>query len=183
MSDVTLRRYVLKTNKQSGWAIIVIGSDGYFSAVSDHGNFSYIWGQPGMEFRRFLTEVDPYYFRSKITHCRESEVWDSEATEKNIRKRLDEMVERGHMSAESADMAFEDAEGSIDDAGALWSWASEAGIPEEFCVYEGIAATKPEPWSYAFAQCVLPRFQEMLRAELAAEVPALRQGSAPKEKT
>lgn len=99
MSDVTLRRYVLKSNPQSGWAIIVIGSDGYFSAVSDHGNFSYIWGAPGMEFRRFLTQCDPCYFRSKITHCRESEVWDDEAVEKNIRKRLDEMVEQGYMTA------------------------------------------------------------------------------------
>jgi hypothetical protein len=172
MGDVTLRRYVLKSNEQSGWAIIVTGSDGYFSAVSDHGNFSYIWSAPGMEFRRFLVELDPCYFRSKITHCRESEVWDEDATETNIRKELDEMVSRGLMTQEGADMAFDEAEGNIGSSDALLAWASEASLPEAFNPYEGIAAMRPEPWSLAFATRVLPRFQALLREEIAAEESA-----------
>lgn len=179
MSDVTLRRYVLKTDKQSGWAIIVIGSDGYFSAVSDHGNFSYIWGAPGMEFRKFLTTCDPYYFRSKITHCRESEVWDEDAVEKNIRKELDAMVAAGHMTQRAADIAFDEAEGRVGSGDALWSWAAEVSLPEAFNMYEGIAATKPEPWSQAFATRVLPRFQALLREELAAEVAGQSEGADP----
>lgn len=169
MSDVTLRRYVLKSSKESGWAILVIGSDGYFSAVSDHGNFSYIWSAPGMEFRRFLTRCDPCYFRSKITHCRESEVWDQDQVEKNIRLRLAKMVADGHMSQRAADMAFDEAEGNMGSGDALWSWAGEMSLPDEFCVYEGIAATRPETWSLQFSTRVLPRFQALLREELAAE--------------
>lgn len=122
-----------------------------------------------MEFRRFLAKLDPCYFRSKITHCRESEVWDEDAVEKNIRKELDAMVAAGHMTQDGADLAFDECEGNLGSGDALWSWASEVGLPEEFNLYEGIAATKPEPWSQAFANRVLPRFQALLREELAAE--------------
>jgi hypothetical protein len=182
MSDVTLRRYRLDSNKESGWAIIVIGSDGYFSAVSYHGNFSYIWSQPGREFRQFLTECDPCYFRSKITHCRESEVWDQDQVEKNIRKELATMVAAGHMTQDAADLAFDECEGNMGSGDALWSWAAEVSLPEEFNLYEGIAATMPEPWSHAFATRVLPRFQALLRDELATEAAQVS-SAAPKEKT
>lgn len=169
MSDVILRRYTLRSNAESGWAIIVIGSDGYFSAVSDHGNFAYIWGSPGCEFRKFLTRLDAHYFWTKITHMREATVWDEEATERNIRERLDELVAAGELSKEQADDMFEEAEGNVCDCGSLASWAADNAVPEGFNVYEGIAATKPEGWSWAFATRVLPRFQALLREELAAE--------------
>ena len=35
IAPVTLRRYYLPSEKYEGWALIVIGSDGFFSAV-DH---------------------------------------------------------------------------------------------------------------------------------------------------
>lgn len=178
MSEVTLRRYVLRTTKESGWAILVIGSDGYFSAVSDHGNYAFIWSHPGMEFRRFLTKLEPSYFFSKITHLRESSVWDEDTTEKNIRARLDEMVKQGLMTKEGADDTFEEAEGNIGSGDALWAWASEASLPETFNVYEGIAATKPEPWAWTFATRVLPRFQALLREEIAAEEAAAKSEGA-----
>lgn len=68
MSNATLRRYALPSVKGEGWAIIVIGSDGYFSTVSDWGNYAYLWTHPGCEFRHFLAGLDADYFwgRSRV---------------------------------------------------------------------------------------------------------------------
>lgn len=175
--DVTLRRYRLESNDESGWAIIVLGSDGYFSAVSDHGNYAYIWSAPGMEFRRFLIRIRADYFHSKITHMRESDVWDAEEVEKNIRKRLDELVAAGKVSQRQADSDFEEAEGNLDSLDAVFLWLSECNLPD-FDIHEGISATKKELWSWAFATRVLPRLQALLCAEIEAEEAIAAQAGA-----
>src|SRR4051812_42726931 len=97
MNDVTLRRYSLPSEKGEGWAIVVLGSDGFFSAVSDWGNYAYIWTNPGCEFRKFLTQVDASYFWSKITSGRTTRVFDPEETEKNIDKALWDMMGEGEI--------------------------------------------------------------------------------------
>jgi hypothetical protein len=71
-NDVTLWRYKkVSTKEDPGWAIIVVGSDGYFSACSDYGNYAFIWGYPGCDdFREFLVgaQKDPHYFVGKLSH-------------------------------------------------------------------------------------------------------------------
>ena len=73
MSDVILRRYHFSSIQGEGWATFVIGSDGYFSAVSDYGNYSYYWPHHGCtDFRQFLVRAprDWDYFAKKLNPMR-----------------------------------------------------------------------------------------------------------------
>lgn len=168
--QVTLRRYKLPSEKGEGWALIVIGSDGYFSAVSDWGNYAYIWGAPGCEFRRFLVGLDASYFHSKICHMRESRVFDQEATEKEIAKQLWDLMGDGKIDKVQHDEILESLEGVLDNgAGALWPWVG--GLDVELDVH-CLVHVKPEPASWGFATKILPRFQALLREELAGEAAA-----------
>lgn len=54
-----------------------------------------------------------------------------------------------------------------DESHALVHWANELDF--DFDYYEGIIASKREQDSWGFATKILPRFQAMLRDELAAE--------------
>jgi hypothetical protein len=167
--SVTLRRYALPSVKGEGWAIIVIGSDGYFSTVSDWGNYSYIWTHPGCEFRKFLVGVDAYYFRGKITHGRKAHVWDQERTKKNIGKRLWDLMGDGVIDKVQHDEALSLLDDHIcDEAEGIRRWVDLLDFDfGDLC--EGIWATKAEPQSLGFATHILPRFQQMLRDELAVE--------------
>ena len=168
---VVLRRYKLPSVNHEGWALVVLGSDGFFSAVSDYGNYAYIWGAPGCEFRRFLISCDSHYFWSKIVWGRESRVFDEEQTTKNVSRRLWEMMGEGKIDKPQEEEALERLDrafGGCDDPHhALAEWADDLGF--EFDYIEGIYATKPEPQSWDFATKILPRLKEALRAELAAE--------------
>ncbi len=59
--------YTLKTENDCWLAQIVITDDGMFSAVSDWGNFSFIWGAFGTgSFKDFLISIGIDYFASKM---------------------------------------------------------------------------------------------------------------------
>ena len=79
---VQFRRYVLGPEKGQDWAIFVIGSDGYFSAVSDRGDVAHQWpngGGKGIDFRLFLAGVErewEYFVRKLFPR----ELYDPEAT-------------------------------------------------------------------------------------------------------
>ena len=80
-----LWRYTIPSVNNEGWAIFVIGSDGYFSAVSDYGNYAHIWRCIGCkDFREFLlnAERDCSYFAAKLAP---EKVYDGEQTAENIR--------------------------------------------------------------------------------------------------
>lgn len=67
---VVLRRYAFPSRKGEGWAIVVLGSDGYFSTVSDYGNYAFIWSHTGYaDFREFVIRIanDTGYVCSKIS--------------------------------------------------------------------------------------------------------------------
>lgn len=64
-------RYDFPSVNGEGWGTIILGSDGYFSVVSDYGNFAYRWSHHAHDdFRRFWL-VDrwnwPDYTVSKLT--------------------------------------------------------------------------------------------------------------------
>ncbi len=167
MGDVELRRYKLPSLNHEGWAVVVIGSDGYFSTASDWGNYAFIWGAPGMEFRKFLTQLDASYFHSKITHMREARVFDERATEKAIGKRLWEMMGAGDIDKPQHDDALEKLEGVLDDGPhGIPAWAASLDFDFE---YYDVVSMMPEPQSWGYATKVLPRLQALLREELAAE--------------
>lgn len=169
MQNVTLRRYDIKsTADRCWWAIVIIDTSiGYFSTVSDWGNYAYLWSAPGCEFRKFITQLNPDYFWGKITHGREAHVFDEEATEKNIKTRLWEMMGEGLIDKLQHDDALEELEGCVEDEHSIMGWAN--ALTFSFDSYEGILARRPEHHSWAFATKVLPVLQELLLEELKKE--------------
>jgi len=135
MADVKLWRYSLPSIKGSGWAIFVLGSDGYFSSISDFGNYAYLWAHHGKkDFREFLLDVENHwdYFVNKLSPGRE---YDGEATKKAIHTRLHEMMENGEITiaeveeeAELLELEY-DIEDSVE---AFHQWASKQEKIDEY---------------------------------------------------
>ena len=163
-----LKRYDIKTDNT--WAIVVLDTSiGFFSAVSDYGNYAYIWSAPGEEFRKFLINCDEHYFWSKMMHMRNhTHVWDDEKTEQNVRKELDRLVAEDSITKESADLAFDEYQGNVDNSEGLLLWIEEWNL-RDFDYMEGIIETKPDPTSWGFATKFLPLIKDALRAELEKE--------------
>lgn len=66
-----LHTYKLDPVKGEGWAWIVVSSTGYFSAVSDFGNYAFFWTHHGCkDFRQFLYNAHKSwdYFCSKLSY-------------------------------------------------------------------------------------------------------------------
>ena len=67
-------RYNLPDVNRSGWAIVVMCEDGYFSAVSDYGDYAYKWTKENGDFREFIMQIadrsESGYFLNKIAKKR-----------------------------------------------------------------------------------------------------------------
>lgn len=98
-NEVKLWRYYIPSQKLEGWAIFVLGSDGYFSAVSDYGNYAFLWTHHGCkDFREFLLRADRDwdYFANKLSDG--NRVYDGENTIKRIRERISEKFNSGEIT-------------------------------------------------------------------------------------
>lgn len=161
-----LRRYNLPSERGEGWAIIVLGSDGFFAAVSDFGNYAFRWGCPGVaDFRKFMLDPEPSYMLSKLSR---RDVWDGEATARGVRQHIIKMRREGDMDAARAREEFDlvkQHEGlDSREAFALWYQETDIADAHEFAVvsYPGDA--------HAFVTKTLVRLAAVLRAELEAEL-------------
>lgn len=170
-AEVKLRRYALPSVKGEGWAIIVLGSDGYFSAVSDWGNYAFIWGAHGcMDFRQFLLMAgrDWDYFVTKLSPHPGGRVYDGEATVGKIRKHIIELRRERRIDAEKARTEWEHASAADDgsDGYAVWWLQTELEDVHDL----GLYTQKPDQQCKAFVETVIAaRLVPILRAELEAE--------------
>ena len=101
---VTLWRYVVKSAKHDRGGVFVLGSDGYFSACSDFGNYAHWWRDHGeQDFRTFLLdcERDADYFIRKL-HGGIPMVYDQEATLKGVQRHILENRRERNMLAATA---------------------------------------------------------------------------------
>ena len=95
-------RYFLPSENGEGYAIIFIDSTGVFSAVSDFGNYGYIWGATGSQsIREFLldSEKDWHYFAKKLDP---KDIVDWDATQKRILDHVKEYRKEGAYPEEFA---------------------------------------------------------------------------------
>lgn len=163
---IVLRRYVLPSVNGEGWAVIVLGSDGFFAAVSDYGNYAFRWPYHGTpDFRLFFMRVDAGYLLSKIA----TEKYDGSATAKAIRDCILESRRHRYIEADLARKAWDDVGYfNVEDwecGFSLWCMKSELADASEY---------RRESYSsndLAFANKTVPRLVELLRTELAVEVP------------
>jgi len=166
-----IRRYSLKNEGHSGWAIILIDTDiGFFSTVSDYGNYAYLWSAPGTEFRRFLLEVEPDYLLSKLLHGRADrlKIFDGDATKKEILKYIEENEQLGAREKNRQKYEREKElleERSFDHQSDFEAWQSETLLDEPW----EFGCWVPDPQCTAFCEKVMPRFQKLLQEELEKE--------------
>jgi hypothetical protein len=158
-------QYDLPPVKGEGWAIIILREDGYFSTVSDYGNYAYKWSSIGCkDFREFLlaSDNDWYYFAKKLksdTHI------DREASIKNILQELLKRRRRQETPKNATRRIFEVIRQYDDD------WEGLIRSPDDALMREF-----PEPWNYTvrsldsdvvgFCQIIFPRLNAILRKEL-----------------
>ncbi len=169
MKEADLRRYSVRL-KQS-WAIIVIDTSiGYFSAVSDFGNYAYTWSHPGCEFRKFLSETHDDYIYGKLTHVHR--VFDSTATQKAVDAWILESRRKKDLERDEARELYDGAR-DLEDERSFFDWINTSSMDgDEAYEAHGLYRTQAESQCWAFCTKVFPVFQEMLREELKKEEDA-----------
>lgn len=177
--DLVVYRYTVPNDRLGeGWAILTIGSDGTFQAISDWGDYAYWWSHHGCsDIRAFLVRAteSPGYFVEKLSAGRTE--YDGEATFREIRDYLreiarDESSQKRRKRPDGTPSWLQEERERLRDAKedilesdhGFDAWCKETQIEEpwEFLVH------RPPAQCVAFVERVLAhrRFQNVLRAEL-----------------
>lgn len=97
--------YNFKSDNPYWWASINISDDGFLNIQSDYGNYNYCWSafgnSFGNSFKKFLVDCNSQYIRDKLGIELERE-FDSETTEKAIKKEIISMLRCKDISSENA---------------------------------------------------------------------------------
>lgn len=166
MTEVTFRRYSIPSEKPlGGWGIIVIGSDGFFATVSDYGNYAYHWTNTGTsDFRNFLLDIESDYLAKKLSP-EKYRTFSPERTEKNIRglicrKRRDGKITKDYARDQWYDLSIKN---ELD----FQQWMNDTQC--DYLYEEELDSYEMGSDLAGFVQRLFPRFQELLRKELAEE--------------
>jgi hypothetical protein len=135
---------------------------GFFSAVSDHGNYGYLWTHPGMEFRAFLAQCEKDYVYSKLTHVQR--VFDAEGTKEAFEKCMKEIEDAQTRPLEWIEREREDFE-SVSSEADFYVWQANTEVEDAHELY----TTRRESECWGFVTKLFTRFQAMLREELKKE--------------
>lgn len=170
MSEVKLWRYVLKSERGEGWAIFVLGSDGYFSAVSDYGSYAFLWTHHDhKDFREFLLRADRDwdYFVNKLHHGKKH--YDGEETKKFILQSLYDRMD-GIFNKQDLDREIDLLENEYDIEGSeheFFNWCSRSDNPIDM-PYEMHCECYP-PDVMNFVKKAMLRLIPLLKKDLEAE--------------
>lgn len=149
-----------------GWARIWITDDGCISVMSDYGNYGYWFGDPGCEFRLFLTHCDDDYLGNKFAGGKTE--FDGEATVELIRERILHLRRTGSLAASVARDEWNALPGVFDTPEDFQSWARDDTQLQD--AYELSCYVRPHAVRNFFKR-TWPLFKAQLREELAAEQP------------
>jgi len=177
VSEVQLRRYVIRVPERLAWAIILIASDGMLAICSDYGNYGHKWPPQGWgegDFRSFLLEIETdYYLRSKLS---KENFYSGRKTLENIRDHILNYRRSGIYTREEASEEWELVNryaGDIElNAIGFHEWYLETHIDGA----GELSHYTYNPQLNGFCEHIWPRFREMLQAELAGELV----GSSPR---
>jgi hypothetical protein len=162
-----------------GYAMIVLGDNGYFSAISDYGSYAYFWPYHGMkDFREFFAKRDEdwSYMLGKL--CPKPWPYDGAESVKTIKERILTARRQRYWDRVRARMEWErvtdcNVEESII---AFHDWYLSTTMEDaaECCEHSA------PPQAVHFCKVTLARFSKVIRAELAAEraAPAPEKGDA-----
>lgn len=161
---VKLWRYAIPSIQGEGWATVVIGSDGFFAAVSDYGDYAHFWGHHGLaDFRKLFverSETDSYLLKK----LGGPEIYNAEATEAAIREYVEDADNFSKPAAQAHEKdLLEDQDFTTERDFTEWLESTRMDDAYEF------EATRPRPDVVAFVAKVIPRLGKLLEVELAAE--------------
>jgi hypothetical protein len=166
-----LKRYTLPSIKHEGWAYIVIDTEiGFFSAVSDWGNYAFLWSNPGCEFREFLTQLNPDYLHSKLMFGRpDKNEYDDKATKAHVIEVIKELI--AEETNEDKIKLYQDELSFVYDYDFYGSFNFDNWVTRT-CLEEAwvLKRTTPNYECWGFCTKVMPRFQKMLKEELTSEI-------------
>lgn len=67
MENVTAKSYTIETEAGSWLGQVILTNDGFYSSVTDYGNFSYVWRHRGeKDIRKFIIGLEVDYFAAKM---------------------------------------------------------------------------------------------------------------------
>lgn len=166
---VKLRRYYLPNDpddSHQGWAIIVIGSDGFFSAVSDYGNYAFRWSHPGTkDFRQFLLRAEQSwdYFCGKLG----TQEYNGQATCDSVKRRILAERKEGRLTKEEARKEWDLLSSNewLESDVNYNDWARETELSD---AWEHHAETYPIHLEM-FVKKTMTRLARVLEAELSKE--------------
>lgn len=165
---VKLWRYVVAPSEdgRDQGGVVVMGSDGYFSACSDYGNHAFRWSHTGeKDFRQFVLrcEQDPGYFITKF-HYGVPRVWDRDLTLKGIQEYILDGRRELRMTAEEARHEWDLADSLILDED-FGSWYRATEIPDAYEFH-----MERDEWDIVnFVRRIMPRLCVLIRAEMKDE--------------
>jgi len=171
---VILRRYVLPSIKGEGWAVFVIGSDGYFSGVTDYGNAAFWWSAHGRkDFREFLLNVDQdwdYFMRKLFPGW---EVYDGDATLKEAKEHILRARWEKRITYEQARDAWDELHHEFEELEHEWmftNWVLNATSDViDYCERSKMRCTRPDYHAKHFVTKAMARLAEVIRKELEEE--------------
>lgn len=165
---VKLWRYYLPSENGEGWAEIVIGSNGFFAAVSDYGDYAYAWRHHGCDdVRKFFVRAarDWDYFARKLGGERIKR-YDGVATREGIRKAILESRRTGDFDREDARREWRLAGVEIERSEhAFVEWVTTT----IFCEPWEFRCDRVEPSLEAFCKRTMARLAAAIRAQLDQE--------------
>ena len=160
-------RYNLPNVNRQGWAIVVMCEDGYFSAVSDYGDYAYKWQKENGDFREFIMQIadrnESGYFLNKIA----KKEYDGEETCKAVQRYILESRRDGNLTKEDARTEWENLRDCdwVENEPSFTRFYDRTKIDD---VWELIRRSYPLD-AVAFTQNTLPRLAEVIRQELENE--------------
>lgn len=167
-----IRRYVVPNDRPGeGWGIFIIDDAGFFAVVSDWGNYAFRWTAPGCDdFRDFLCDLDASYLCSKLAP---KSVFDGERTEQLVVERILRLRRDRDITRTVAREEYDVVRRSgLDREADFVLWLQDTGLEDAW----ELSRCGPEPQAVQFCKRLYPRFVELLRAELSAEVTQMVEG-------
>ncbi len=157
-------RYDMPPIQCEGWAVVVMCSDGYFSTVSDYGNYAFWWTHHARDdFRKFILSADDDYVRRKLDPEKH---YDGNTTLWIVKSAIIRLRREGEWTRDQAREEWDLLdEYDLYEAEGFSRWYEATKIPDAHECYH----QSPSAQIMGFVEHTLPRLKQLIRAELDRE--------------
>ncbi len=163
-SQIKCWRYYLPSQVGEGWVLAWLDAFGFFSVVSDYGNYAYKWSQFGEDFREFFCGLDSAYVAGKI--CKNRSEYSGSETEEAIKRYILQKRRNQDWDKEHAAIEWDTAcEADFSSSEGFSEWYRQTDIDDahEYAVYDIDWQTR------MFCEKALPRLQRFILDEMVKE--------------